>query len=191
MSARPNLRRADKAMTQDDLETLLAEAYCGRLATVGDDGYPYCVPLLYVWEPGRILLHNSRAKGHLRRNVAHSAKACFEIDEPGAVFDYGRFECDSTLAYRSAIAFGEIAIVEDETEKAAFFDAFMAKYRKAGPERPKGFYPRLKDVTVYALKIETVTGKVSPWFEEAEQWPAKDNTKSPKAVSPASGRVSA
>ena len=37
------------------------------------------------------------------------------------VFDYGRFECDTGLAYRSAIAYGRI-------RKSRFFDALLAKY---------------------------------------------------------------
>jgi len=43
-------------------------------------------------------------------------RACFEVDEPIKVFVYGRFECDSGFAYRSAIAYGRIRIVDDRTK---------------------------------------------------------------------------
>ena len=69
--------------------------FAGRLATVSEDGYPYCVPLLYVWADGQVFLHGTSARGHLRRNVEREPRVCFEIDEPDEVFDYGRFECDS------------------------------------------------------------------------------------------------
>ena len=48
MSSAPQLRRADKQMSEARLQELLARGYCGRLATVGADGFPYIVPLLYV-----------------------------------------------------------------------------------------------------------------------------------------------
>ena len=36
-----------------------------------------------------------------------------QVNEEQGVFDYGRFECDSGLAYRSVCLFGRIRIVED------------------------------------------------------------------------------
>lgn len=42
------LRRVDKRMTPEQADALLEEAFCGRIATVGPDGYPYVVPNLFV-----------------------------------------------------------------------------------------------------------------------------------------------
>jgi nitroimidazol reductase NimA-like FMN-containing flavoprotein (pyridoxamine 5'-phosphate oxidase superfamily) len=131
-----------------------------------------------------INLHNTAARGHFRLNVQRDARVCFEVDEPVRVFDYGRFECDSGLAYRSAIAYGRIRIVEDRGEKIRFFDAFLAKYGTGVPGRPKGFYPRLDQVTVYALAVERITGKHCPLPPVSEQWPALDRTKTPHAKPP-------
>jgi hypothetical protein len=168
-------------MSDADARELIARAYCGRLATVDAHGWPYVVPLLHVLIGEQILLHNTAARGHLRSNVEREPRACFEVDEPIEVFDYGRFECDSGLAYRSAVAFGRVRIVEDRPAKAAFFDAFMAKYRSGGSGRPKGFYPRLDEVTVYAMALERITGKQCPLPAPEERWPAVDRTKSPNA----------
>lgn len=184
MSSSPSLRRQDKAMDKAASEAFLAEAYCGRLATLGEDGYPYCLPLLFIWSGGKLYFHNTGARGHLRANVAFCQKACFEVDEAGPVFDYGRFECDSTLAFRSVILFGRVSIVEEDAQKRAFFDALMEKYRKSGPERPPNFYPRLDETTVYMMEVESMTGKLSPLPPASEQWPAKDRSKSPRAVPP-------
>ncbi|MFQ5545755.1 MAG: pyridoxamine 5'-phosphate oxidase family protein, partial [Acidiferrobacterales bacterium] len=49
MSNAPKVRRADKLMSEARTRELMAQAYAGRLATVGTDGWPYIVPLLYVW----------------------------------------------------------------------------------------------------------------------------------------------
>jgi hypothetical protein len=192
MSAPPQVRRADKVMPEERVRELLADGYAGRLATVGADGWPYVVPLLYVWMDGEVWVHNTAARGHLRGNIDHEARVCFEIDDPGEIFAYGRFECDSSVAYRSVIAFGQIRVIEDRAEKQRFCEALIAKYQRAEweqPEaqRPKGFFPRLDMITVYAIAIERVTGKETPLPVPAERWPAKDRTVTPNAKPPGAG----
>ncbi|MGH7075416.1 MAG: pyridoxamine 5'-phosphate oxidase family protein [Stellaceae bacterium] len=186
MSLPPPVRRADKALSEDEARALLAAGHSGRLATIGPDGWPYCVPLLYVWMMGEIWVHNTAARGHLRRNVEHEARVAFEIDAPGEVFAYGRFECDSSLAYQSVIAFGRIRVVEDRTAKQRFCEALLTKYHRPEWEepaaaRPQGFFPRLDLITVYSIALERVTGKETPLPTLAERWPAKDMTKTPNA----------
>jgi nitroimidazol reductase NimA-like FMN-containing flavoprotein (pyridoxamine 5'-phosphate oxidase superfamily) len=181
MSGLPQVRRADKLMAEARAREVLEKGFCGRLATVGEDGWPYCVPLLYVCMEGDIFVHNTRAKGHLRTNVDHEPRVCFEVDEPGEVFPYGRFECDSTVAYASVIAFGRIRVVEDRPLQQRFFNALMAKYARQEWERPKEFYPRIDQITLYAIVVERLSGKETPLPKAAERWPAVDNTKSPNA----------
>jgi nitroimidazol reductase NimA-like FMN-containing flavoprotein (pyridoxamine 5'-phosphate oxidase superfamily) len=167
------------------LETL-QRGFCGRLATIGEDGYPYCVPLLYVWMNGELYVHNTRARGHLRANVDRDPQVCFEMDEPGEVFPYGRFECDSTLAFRSVIVFGRVRVVEELEIKQRFFEMLMAKYGKSDwvegdGGRPKGFFPRIDQITLYAIAIERMTGKETPLPDMSERWPTTDRTKTPNA----------
>ena len=107
------LRRTDLSMPQERVIETLEHGYCGRLATVGADGFPYCVPLLYVWADDRVFLHTARARGHLRANLELEKRVCFVVDEPGAVFPYGRFECDTTVAYRSVTLFGRVGAVDE------------------------------------------------------------------------------
>src|SRR5690606_9478890 len=104
--------------------------------------------------------------------------------EPGQVFPYGRFECDSTLSYASVILFGRIRVVEDRAAKQRFCEALIAKYGKPDWDRPKGFFPRLDLITIYAIAIERLTAKHIPLPAIAEQWPAKDRTKTPDAKPP-------
>jgi hypothetical protein len=60
----------------------------------------------------------------------------------------------------------------------------MAKYGKPGTDRPKGFFPRLDQITVYAIAVERVTGKELALPDVSRQWPAVDMTKSPNARVP-------
>lgn len=177
----PTLRRADRVMTDEALRQMVEQSFSGRLATVGADGYPYCIPLLYVWMDQCIFVHGTSAHGHLRQNVAHNSNACFELDEPGQVFDYGRFECDSGLAFRSAVLFGQLTVVDDGATKQRFCEALMIKYRKGGPAREPNFFPRLDLITVYRFDIARMTGKEQVLPSVSEQWPAIDRTKTPHA----------
>jgi uncharacterized protein len=184
MSSAPPVRRTDKLMSDGGARDMLAGGHVGRLATVSADGSPYCLPLLYVWLDGEIFVHNTAALGHLRANVDRDPRVCFEIDEAGEVFDYGRFECDVSIAHKSVIAFGRIRVIGDRAVKQRFCDALMAKYHGRDAGRPKGFYPRLDHITVYAIAIERLTGKETPLPARQDQWPARDNTRTPDARAP-------
>jgi uncharacterized protein len=181
MMSSPQLRRADRQMSAERANEMLERGFSGRLATVGADGYPYCIPLLYIRIDGEIYVHTGSATGHFRASVEREPRICFEIDTPREVFDYGRFECDSGLAYQSVILFGKIRIVEERAAKQRFCEALMAKYGKPETERPKGFFPRLHAITVYAIAVERMTGKEMALPPLSEQWPAKDRTKTPNA----------
>jgi nitroimidazol reductase NimA-like FMN-containing flavoprotein (pyridoxamine 5'-phosphate oxidase superfamily) len=180
MSA-PPLRRADRAMTDEEMFRALERGFAGRLATVSEDGYPYCMPFLYIWADDQVFLHGTNALGHLQANLRREPRVCFEIDEPVQVFDYGRFECDSGLAYRSVILFGRMRIADDRATKQRFCERLMEKYGKPDTIRPKNFFPRLDIINVYALTVERMTGKQQLLPALSEQWPAKDQTKTPHA----------
>lgn len=178
------LRRQDKQMEQAEVERLLEKAAVAHFGTVSENGFPYVVPNLFVYDGGKIYTHNSSAPGHFRRNIAHSANLCFEVTEMGQVFPYGEFECDTSTSYASAIGFGTIRVETDPAAKARFFDLFLAKYADPAWDRPKSFYPRLEQVTVYCIEIQEITGKKGALPPLSEQWPAQNNTRSPRAVPP-------
>jgi len=184
MSAPPEMRRADKLMPNDRAMAVLEGGFCGRLAVIGADGYPYCVPLLYVLMDGALYVHNAGVAGHLKSAIEHESRICFEMDEPGEIFPYGRFECDTSVAFKSVIVFGKARIVEDAAAKQRFFTALMGKYGKGMGERPKDFFPRIDQITLYAIGIERITGKETPLPDVSDRWPAKDRTKSPSARLP-------
>lgn len=182
MSDAPRVRRADKAMPDAEARALLARGHTIRVATVGADGWPYLVPLLYVCVGDEVWVHNTSARGHFRTNVDRDDRVCGELDEAGEVYPYGRFECDTTIAYRSVVLFGRIRVVGDRGGRGAFFDALMAKYADPGWNRPAGFYPRLDEVTVYAIAVDRFTGKQTMLPAAADRWPAADHTKTPDVV---------
>jgi uncharacterized protein len=178
------LRRADRVMSDERALDTLRSGYKGHLATVSEDGSPYCIPILYVWMDGEIHVHTTAARGHLRTNIERESRVCFTVDHDQGVFDYGRFECDSGLAYASVVVFGRMRFVEDRQTKQRFCEALIAKYGKPDTRRPRAFYPRLDVITVYVLRAERMTGKEQVLPPMSEQWPAKDRTKTPNARPP-------
>jgi nitroimidazol reductase NimA-like FMN-containing flavoprotein (pyridoxamine 5'-phosphate oxidase superfamily) len=180
-SVRGQLRRADKVMSEAELNAFLDSAFCGRTASVGADGFPYVVPNLFVWHAGEVWLHTVRGNGHFARNVAHDPRVCFEVDEPGEVFAYGHIECDTSVSFRSVILFGRIRLVTDEEQVRAAFTRMMAKYAPADSwGREKDSFPRTAAVNMYAITPESVTGKAGVLPAVENRWPAKNNTLSPQ-----------
>jgi len=82
----------------------------------------------------------------------------------------------------------QLTSADDAEVKQRFCEDLMAKYGKPDTQRPKGFFPRIDAITVYAVAAERMTGK-EQWLPPlSEQWPAKDRTKTPNASLPTSIR---
>ena len=181
MSGAPGMRRQDLMMSDEQAFQALERGFSGWLATVGEDGEPYCTPMLYVCMNRKVYLHSTRAKGLFRTNIDRHAKVCFGVDEPDQVYAYGRFECDSGLAYHSVILNGQIEVVDDAETRQRFCERLMAKYGKQDWDRPKDFFPRLGQIAVYAITIHRLTGKQIALPGISQQWPLIDRTKTPDA----------
>ncbi|HUA53950.1 MAG TPA: pyridoxamine 5'-phosphate oxidase family protein [Candidatus Sulfotelmatobacter sp.] len=175
------VRRTDLALDRADAEAALAGIRVAYFATADGDGEPYVMPCLFVWADGLLQFHTTRAVGHFARNLAHRPRLCFAAAEMGEVYPYGGFACDATTSYVSVIGVGPVRVEAASDDKARFFDRFLAKYADPGWNHPAGFYPRLDDVTVYAIEPETLTGKRIPLPPLGERWPAQNRTRSPGA----------
>ena len=116
------LRRKRQALSRADCEAVLSRGTSGVLALAGDDGYPYAVPLSYLYEDGKLLFHCAKA-GHKLDAVARCDKASFcVIDQDRVVPE------EYTTYFRSVIAFGTVRILEDVGEKRAAIGKLAVKY---------------------------------------------------------------
>ena len=55
------MRRKTQQLSQADSVAVLERATSGTLAVLGDDGYPYAVPLSYVYADGKLFFHSALA----------------------------------------------------------------------------------------------------------------------------------
>lgn len=155
------LRRADRAMSAEAARQLLADCAVGRIGTVGPDGIPYITPMHYAYDPESncIYMHMSPAKGHLLANLEHSIKACFEVDEPGALIVNGPEGCKASQYYRSVVCFGHVRIVTDTEEKRRICWLLIDKYmRRPGLVAEPTLGP-VDGIVCLEMQVQAMTGK--------------------------------
>ena len=71
-----NIRRRERALTEEQAREILARAEHGVLATVGADGWPYAVAVNHVLS-GDVLYIHCAMQGHKLENISHEARVCF------------------------------------------------------------------------------------------------------------------
>ena len=75
MSFRP-MRRRRQQLTTAECDAILCNATSGVLALTGDDGYPYAVPLSYVYADGCLYFH-SAVEGHKIDAIRRDGRCSF------------------------------------------------------------------------------------------------------------------
>ncbi|WP_290656996.1 pyridoxamine 5'-phosphate oxidase family protein [Anaerovibrio sp.] len=107
------MRRFKQQISKAECIDVLKSTPRGVLSLLGDDGYPYGVPLdhLYCEEDDRIYFHCAK-NGHKIDAITSCDKASY------CTYDTGyRKEGEWALNIKSVIIFGRIRLVDDE-EKA-------------------------------------------------------------------------
>lgn len=158
-SLRGRTRRRD--MPEAEARQFLKEQSVAHVATVGADGWPYVIPLVYVYEGGDVIyLHTGSRPGHFLSNVQHDNRVCLEVSTMGALIPGKRHACTSALVYTSAIVYGHLKIIDDDDKKNWFFDKLLEKHGDPAWELEPG-YPLIDRIILYELEIETLTAKNS------------------------------
>ena len=104
------MRRKRQQLAEEEI-AILEKATTGTLALLGDNDYPYAVPISYVYHDGKLYFH-SALTGHKVDAIRKCDKASFCVIEKDDVQPE-----KYTTFFRSVIAFGRIRIIEDEHEK--------------------------------------------------------------------------
>jgi len=150
----PKMRRGRQALPEAACEEILERGTSGVLAVSGDEGYPYAVPLSYVYQDGRIIFHSAKS-GHKLDAIARDERVSFCVIDRDEVVPEG-----FTTYFASVIAFGKAKVVEDEGEKRAALELLAEKY---GPDdasaREEESASALSRVCIFELEIDHLTGK--------------------------------
>ena len=146
------MRRSDRKLPEDEARQILMQGEYGILSTIGEDGFPYGVPLSYAYDGEKIYFHCAANEGHKLENLDFSNKVCFTVVGKTQVLP-GKF---STI-YESVIVFGTVSPVED---KLAALEKLCEKYSPDFKEQGKRYAKASEMKTaVYELQIMELTGK--------------------------------
>ncbi len=150
------MRRKRQQLEERECVSILQRATSGTLALLGDGGYPYAVPVSFVYEDGCLYFH-SAVDGHKIDAIRNYNMASFCVIDKDDVHAE-----EYTTYYRSVIAFGHIHIIEDENEKMRTARILGNRYNPnqnepLNREMEKG----LSRMLMICLKIDHMTGKES------------------------------
>ena len=154
MSEFRQMRRKRQQLTQEESIVILQKATAGTLALLGDDDYPYAVPISYVYNEGKIYFH-SALNGHKVDAIRKYDKASFCVIEQDDVQPE-----KYTTFFRSVIAFGRIHIIEDEKEKLEIVRMLGNRYNPNQDDAlQKEIESGLSRLLAIRFDIEHLTGK--------------------------------
>ena len=135
-------------------DEILNKATSGVLNVLGDDDYPYGVPMSFAYRDNKLFFH-CMSTGHKVDAIKNHAKVSFTIIETDNVIPE-----EYTSYFRSVIVFGKARMVEDSEEKIKLHEYLVEKY---SPDHMEGCYEIFKDriawMGAFIVEIDHVSGK--------------------------------
>ena len=154
MSDFRDMRRKRQLLSEEDSIDILMKATAGTLALLGDNDYPYAVPISYVYQERKLYFHSALA-GHKVDAIRKCDKASFCVIDKDEVHPE-----KYTTFFRSVIAFGRIHIIEDEQEKQETARMQGNRYNPNNDESlQKEIESGISRMLMIRLDIEHLTGK--------------------------------
>jgi len=147
------LRRIKQASTPEECEAVLASGQRGILAVHGENGYPYGLPLNYLYLDGRIYFHCAK-DGHKLDAIRTDEKVCFTVlSEP--VRNPGEWwNC-----FTSVICFGRAVEVTDRDEAERILRLIGAKYFPEGYDIEGDMAKNARNALIVGITIDHMSGK--------------------------------
>ncbi len=169
------MRRSKQQLPHEEALAILQEGSTGILALSGDDGYPYLVPLNYLYVVadgpealGKVYFHSAKA-GHKIDAIERDPKASFCV-----IADDTVLPDKYSTAYKSVIAFGTVRLIEGDLAHKTLFD-LGDKYNPHHEDRT------LEEVNsaehkcaMIEFTIEHLTGKESHSYRKQREQQAKE-----------------
>ena len=148
------MRRKNQLLTVEECIEILNSSTSGTLALLGDNDYPYSVPISYVYNDGKLYFH-SALTGHKIDAINLHSKASFCVIAQDKVVPE-----KYTTYFRSVIAFGKICVIDNDAEKLRAIEILAEKY---SPQLAEGRKKEIEDnfsrMCMIELDIEHMTGK--------------------------------
>jgi nitroimidazol reductase NimA-like FMN-containing flavoprotein (pyridoxamine 5'-phosphate oxidase superfamily) len=148
------IRRRNRALTEDQAREILARAEHGVLATVGADGWPYAVPVNHVLSGNTLYIHCA-VEGHKLENIGYEERVSY-----CAVASATVLPAQLSTLYESTIAFGRASLVTDPAEKRRALELLTVRFcGSLTPAAEKAIAAWDHKTAVVRVRLERVTGK--------------------------------
>lgn len=150
------MNHLERQLSAEETKTLLASGKDGVLAVNGDDGYPYAVPVNYVYLDGAIYIHSSK-RGYKVEAIQANPKVCFT-----AVLSNKINEPNTTTMFESVIATGNAVLLADDAEKTKVLEVIVQRLAPTNVQGGMAAIQRLLPaVAIIRIDVEQLTGKAN------------------------------
>ena len=148
------MRRFKQQLSEEECIEVLKNESRGVLSLIGEDGYPYGMPLNHYYEDGYLYFHGGRS-GHKIEALKKDCRASY------CVYDEGyRNEGEWHLNIKSVIVFGRVEFIDDEEKVIEISRKLSHKFTNDDNYIDEEIRESLKGTAMFALKIEHISGKI-------------------------------
>ena len=147
------MRRFKQELSAEKCAEILRTEPRGVLAVIGDGGYPYTVPLDFVYDDEKLFFH-SAVEGHKVDAVFRNPKASFCVLSQRELSDDGW-----SYYFDSVVVFGRVSVVSDEVERLDKLRKLGLKYYPSADEGEEEIRRDMKRALLLRFDIEHMSGK--------------------------------
>ena len=150
-----DMRRSKQALSPAESAEILTRGSSGVLALSGDEGYPYAVPISYVYDGEAIYFHCAKT-GHKLDAIRREHKASFCVIDKDDILPETYTTC-----FRSVIVFGTIHVTEEPREKREAIEKLALKYAPESTAEHRGaaIEESWEPLCVLKMTPEHISGK--------------------------------
>ena len=147
------MRRKKQELSKEECIDILQTAKTAVLGVVGDNGYPYTVPINFVYANDKIYFHSAKS-GHKIDGIKNNSKVSFCVIAKDEIIPE-KF----TTYFRSVIVFGKARILESMDEILPAIRKLGMKYNPDEEGCNEEIKRCLQALAVIEMDIEHMTGK--------------------------------
>lgn len=149
------MRRTKQEIPHEDCVKILSGEKRAVLSVIGDDGYPYGVPINFYYDADtdKVYFHCAKA-GHKLDSMLADDKVCL------TVYDNGYRKEDWSYYVMSVIVFGRARVMDNEAEKLDKIRKFGLKYYPTAEEVDEEIRKDFSRVNFVEITIDHMTGKL-------------------------------
>lgn len=148
------MRRFKQQISREECIRLLKKQPRGVLSVIGDDGYPYGIPLDHWYSDNKLYFHCAKV-GHKLDAIAACDKVSYCVMDEGY-----RRDGEWSLNINSVVVFGRMRIVENEEKKLEICTNLVRKFTDDEEYLRKELSNAFSRVNCLELTIEHMTGKL-------------------------------